>query len=124
MTLKKRVEELANQFAANVLMAIRGASLDEILEGHRAEPSRATAVTPKQAAQPRTKRGARPRTPGVEPATIEAALRANGKALRSEELRRLTGLDKRAFLRAVGEAIQAKRVTKTGEKRATTYRLV
>ncbi len=118
MSLKKTVEELANQFAADLLNAIRGTSLEEILaetgrsRPHTTSPTRGTA---------RRARGSS--GPDATLVRIENALRAHGSEMRSEDLRKEVGVEKGAFSRAIAQAVEAKRITKHGARRATTYRL-
>jgi hypothetical protein len=141
MTLKNRISVLAEEFSAGVLAAIRSASLEEILsEGGR---SRGPAAAHAPAAAAPAKRGpGRPR--GAQSAqsghkksgrlarrspeqiaqvveSIVGALKKQKAGMRSEQLQKLLSLDKKEISGPLAEALDGKKITKKGERRATTY---
>jgi len=127
--LQAAIHQLAENFAKGVLEALRSASLDEIHD-HAAAPARRGPGRPRKSvvadvAVVPAKRG-RPAKPGRPSAdtTVERILyfvRKSPNGLRSEELRARLGLEKVAFRQAAAKAVEAKLITKTGEKRATTF---
>ncbi len=132
-TLQSRIQTLADSFAQGVLAAIRSASLEEILAGGGAAPKRGPGRPPKAAASapkaaPAAKRGKGGRLPRRSPSDIEhviglitKALSDAGKGLRSEELQKVLKLSKKEIVGPLAQALSAKRITKKGQKRATTY---
>jgi hypothetical protein len=130
--LQAAVRQLAETFAQGVLDAIRSSSLEELLNktGSAAAPARRGPGRPRKnaapAAGPAPKKRGRPAKSngGNADATIErivALLQKKPKGLRSEDLRRQLKLDKPVLQRATTKALAAHLITKTGEKRATTY---
>ena len=74
------------------------------------------------------KRGKGGRLPRRSPEDIEKvigsitkALASAGKGLRSEELQKVLKLDKKEITGPIAQALAAKKISKKGEKRATTY---
>jgi len=130
-TLKSTIEQLAKGFAESVLGAIRGASLEDIL----AESGRARAGAPaagrapaaaSKAAPARKGRGGRlaRRSPEQIAAVVDSIVSALEKAkggLRSEQLQKALGLSKKEITGPINEALAAKKIRKTGERRSTTY---
>jgi len=141
MSLKNRIEALAEEFSAGVLAAIRSASLEEILsEGSRSHVTRVThtparvssAAAP--AAEPAKRGPGRPRgkstgrlarrSPEQIAQVVESivsALKKQKAGLRSEQLQKLLSLDKKEISGPLAEAIEGKKITKKGQRRATTY---
>jgi len=146
-SLKTQLDTLAASFAQSILLALREATLDE-LAGAKAvsAPARAaaasSAVAPKKgsssAAPPRKKVG--PAKKGKAPSgkggarvrrsaeqlggtvdRIVDALRSNPSGLRSEHLQVTLGLKKAALVGPLRAALADKRISKQGERRATTY---
>jgi hypothetical protein len=138
MSLKNRIEALAEEFSAGVLAAIRSASLEEILSegshGGRAS-SRAAAPAAASSSDGEAKRGpGRPkgkksgrlarRSPEQIAQVVEAivgALKKQKAGLRSEQLQKLLSLDKKEISGPLNEALEGKKITKKGQRRATTY---
>jgi hypothetical protein len=126
-TLHATIQNLASQFAQGVLDAIRSASLDDILTetgggGRRARAS--VAVSPSAAAVRR--RGDRlPRRSASDIAetvdAIVALLASKPQGLRAEKIRAELGLEAKELPRPISEALRSHRITKKGQKRATTY---
>ncbi len=142
MSLKNRIEALAEEFSAGILAAIRSASLEEILsEGSRSHatrvmhsaPARVSAAAP-AAAEPAKRGPGRPRgkstgrlarrSPEQIAQVVESivgALKKNKTGMRSEQLQKLLSLDKKEISGPLAEAIEGKKITKKGQRRATTY---
>jgi hypothetical protein len=127
MTLKSDIEMLASQFADGVLAALRNASLEDLLEGRvslaaKSAPARTTSTT---TSTPRTKTGGRARRSPSDIAHVEgvivAKLREHRAGLRSEQLQKALKLSKAEIVGPIASALAAKKIVKTGEKRATTY---
>jgi len=150
-TLRNTINELAAKLAAGVLEAIRGASLEELLNetggsgaaftsgGAAAvvrrgpgRPSKAAAVASEGAgpvAAPARGRGRRRgrlarRSAGDISKVVDSIvslLAANLKGLRAEEIRKKLDLDSKELPRPIAEALATHRISKQGQKRATTY---
>ena len=150
-TLRTSITELASHFAAGVLNAIRGASLEEILaETNRtgfgigagasavkrgpgrpkgSGASNGAAASGSAAAEKSGgKKGRRGRLGrrsasdiGAVVERIVTLLGQNPKGLRAEEIRAKLGLDAKELPRPIADALAAKKISKQGEKRATTY---
>ena len=156
-TLRATINELASTFAAGVLSAIRGASLEEILaetnrggsggagagggaarrgpgrpRGSASAAGNAAGETSSagedEGAGRRGRRGRRGRL-GRRSSTDIAAivdsivslLGSNPNGLRAEEIRQQLGLEANELPRPIKEALDSKRISKQGQKRATTY---
>ena len=142
--LEEAIESMAIEFANGILGAIRAAPMDELLGQMRnvglketrqanREASRPAGV-PARASAPRAG-GKKPGKPGKRerlarrgPGDLEAAivqivalLTRHPEGLRSEEIRTTLDLDIREMPRPLQDALAAKRIKKTGDKRATTY---
>jgi hypothetical protein len=123
-TLKTTLESLASDFASQVLLALRGASIDELMEVSRGTAAR------------------RPRAPGVgvkrrgkggrlgrrSTAELEAVLDSivgllekNPKGMRAEQIRESLGVEAKELPRPLAEGLSNGSLKKTGQKRATTY---
>jgi hypothetical protein len=149
MTLKSQISSLAESFAAQVLAAIRGASLQEILEGGAGTAARTSsappvkrgrgrprkdatvapvASAPAAAAAPKAKRGKGGRLARRSPEDLQhvvglivAKLGERKAGMRSEELQKALKLDKKEITGPLNLALSTKKVVKTGQKRSTTY---
>jgi hypothetical protein len=132
MSLKNRISALAEEFSAGVLAAIRSASLEEILsEGGRggASTARASATAAPATRGPGRPRGRKSgrlarRSPAQIAQVVESivgALKKNKAGMRSEQLQKLLSLDKKEISGPLAEALSGKKITKKGERRATTY---
>ena len=130
--LKSTIDTLAQTFAAGILQAIRSAPLDEILgegagRGGRkpGRPAKATTAAESTGGGKRARGGrlAR-RTADDIQAVVESIVSLVKKSkggLRAEQIRAQLNLDKREIGRPIAEALAKKKLTKKGEKRATTY---
>jgi hypothetical protein len=155
-SLRTRLGELVSTFAAGIVDAVRGASLEEI----SGEGPRAVAL-PKARERPAGEREARERTPREErpvaartrpthsapsarsasarPSRAErlprrslteiaavvdqivALLTEHREGLRAEQIRDALGVSAAELPRPLKEGLAARRLVKSGEKRATTY---
>jgi hypothetical protein len=134
-TLKSKIASLADSFAAGVLAAIRSSSLEEILSGGGSAPARRgpgrprkadaveTAETPKPAKRGKGGRLARRSPADIERvvALIVGKLGEHKAGLRSEQLQKVLKLDKKEITGPLNQALAAKKITKKGQKRSTTY---
>jgi hypothetical protein len=111
LTSRSSLNELTRRFATDIIAAIKEA-LDN------AEQSRPRRGRPPGSGR-RRRRGAIDVV--AEGKRILAGLRRYPGGVRSEELRRETGIDKVPFVRAMGRLLADKQITKTGERRRTTY---
>jgi len=139
-SLRSKLDELASSFANDVLRAIRGASIEDLLaestgSGRRVAARRVAAVrslpgsAARAAAAPtagRRRRGGRlaRRSAGDIAGVIDrivGLLRTSPKGLRAEQIRQKLGFQSKELPRPLKEAVDAGRLSKSGEKRATTY---
>jgi len=133
-TLKASIESFAAEFASGVLAAIRGASLEEILNG--SGPTRRGPGRPRGSVSSR--RAGRPSAPGRSArggkrirrsakdiagvaSQIVALVAKHPKGLRGEHIRKELGIAKNHWLKPLGLALGSKKLRKTGQKRSTTY---
>lgn len=125
--LRRAIEELANQFAMSVIGALREASLEEITSvagASRARSGRASDLPPTLGR--RSRGGARlsRRTPqdiGKMVDDIVGLLAKNPAGLRAEQIRDALACEAKELPRPLADGIQEGRITKSGQKRATTY---
>lgn len=128
-TLNRTIESLASNFAAEIIRAIRGASLQEILGAGTAPSPKikiAHRVARKGEAPQRRGKGGRlaRRTQeqiGEQLAKVVALLKKNPDGMRSEEIRDALKLDRREMPRILAEGVASKAFKKKGAKRATVY---
>jgi hypothetical protein len=110
MTLQKTLESLATEFARNVLSALRSASFSDLTESIGA-----TSI-------PIKRRGG-----GVEHVARDVlaltGLLSTRAGLRAEQIRAQLRWDKKKTTKAIMKALDEKRVTKRGQKTASTYYL-
>ena len=131
-TLKNSIRALADTFATSVLAAIRGASLGEILaeggSGKRGPGRPRKAPGDSTAGNPGPRKGKGGRLARRSPEDIErlvglvvGALKSQKAGMRSEQLQKVLKLSKKEIVRPLAEALTAKKITKKGQKRSTTY---
>jgi hypothetical protein len=142
-SLKIKIASLAETFSAGVLAAIRSASLEEILAGGGGALSKRGPGRPPKSSNGRTvarggggqpdplgapKRGKGGRLARRSPSDIEhviglivAKLAEHKAGLRSEQLQKELKLDKKEITGPLNQALAAKKITKKGQKRSTTY---
>jgi len=119
-TLSSRLQDLADKFAADLVHAVRSASLAEILGATgglaSSKPAaKAAAKAAPKAAAPRAARSA------VTVDAIVNVLRQHKNGLRSEHLRKALGAKRGAWRYQMQKAISEKRVRMTGTKNSAVY---
>lgn len=147
--LRSTIEALASQFASSVLDALRSASIDELVAvaggaapasasaparrgpgRPRSTPSAAVEAAPASSGfgAPKAKRGRGGRlgrrSAGDISQMIDAivgALSKSAAGLRAEQIRETLGVEAKELPRPLAEALETGRITKSGQKRATTY---
>lgn len=127
MTLHATINELASNFAHDLLRALRGASLEDIITessaGHvRRGPGRPPSGKGHSTAKSggkRVRRSAEDIAKTVD--KIATALKGHKSGLRSEQLQKVLHLPKKEITRPITLALKSKKITKRGQKRATTY---
>jgi len=140
--LRSTIATLASSFAASVVSAIRGASLEEILsvsgasassEAPRRGPGRPRKVTSHVAAKPAVAaaapaRKSKGRLPRRSPAQIAKALaqvvalvKTKKAGLRSEQIRAALHMQPKEMPRVLKEGLTKKVLKSKGQKRSTTY---
>jgi hypothetical protein len=133
--LRSTIEALASQFATSVLDALRRTTMDELLDvaGSGGGPVRRGPGRPRNvdiAAVPAGPAAGRRRgrlgrrsagdiTHMIE--SIVGALQGATEGMRAEQIREALGVEAKELPRPLAEAISTGRITKTGQKRATTY---
>jgi len=138
--LKSSLQSLAASFAEDVVRAIQGASLQELLgevAGSRARrgASPSPVAAPAMAAEPEGPRGPRAavlsrkgrlkrRSADDIAATlggIVSLLKQNPAGLRAEQIRTQLGMLAKELPRPLAEGLASKSLRKKGQKRATVY---
>jgi hypothetical protein len=124
-TLRAHLNDLANQFAAGVLLAIRSASIDDLL-GETGRERRSAHRGPGRAPAPAKTRGGRlaRRSPEDIAKTlggIVSLLKTKKAGLRSEQIRHTLKLDRRELPRVLKMGLAKKAIRAKGQKRATVY---
>jgi len=146
--LRNSIQHLAADFASAVLKAIRGASLEDILTESQATGATHAAVAPRRGpGRPRRNPVAAPASaPAAAPAPAARKSARNGRlgrrspsdianvvkrivelldshpaGLRAEQIRTSLGLQSKELPRPITEALDSNKISKVGEKRATTY---
>jgi hypothetical protein len=132
---------LAATFAAEVIAAIRGASLQEILTETRSSngiarrgPGRprgsSTKTTNTKGTSPsstsvRTSKGRLHRRSPEELAKaldqVVSIVKASKEGLRAEQIRKKLGMQRKELPRVIKEGLSKKQLKSKGQKRATTY---
>jgi hypothetical protein len=128
--LRTIIAALAHSFADGLLAAIRGASLEEILEVAPSGPRRAGArvIPARSARSAKPARSSTGRLARRSPAQIAKALqevvalvRTNKGGRRAEQIRQALGMEAKEMPRILKEGVAKKVLKSSGEKRATTY---
>jgi hypothetical protein len=141
-TLRDTIHRLAVDFAAGVLGVVRGASLEDILAETGGAVRRGPGRPPSQAVasrvlerSPRAAQAHRPRRTGRKGRLqrrsasdighvvdkIVELLSGKSKGLRAEQIRAALDLSSKELPRPIALALSSKKISKTGQKRATTY---
>jgi hypothetical protein len=129
--LENAIQSLASTFAINVLTALRGASITELLSiagsgsgsGSGNGAKRSVVVAPPKATAKRGGRLARRSNVDLSAmvSQIVSTLAQHETGLRSEELRAMLGVDKKELPRPLKEGLASGSISKKGQKRATVY---
>jgi hypothetical protein len=127
MSLKNRISELAEEFSAGVLLALRSASLDELNEGMGVSSARRGSLIAADTGP--AKRGRKPgrlaRRSDEDLAavveTIVSCVRKHSDGIRSEDIRKELDIAKNELARPLQLALENGTLRKEGHKRATLY---
>lgn len=130
--LRATIEDLSSRFAANLIEALRGASIDEILSlssgGGARRPGRPARAEAPAAAPATRRRGRGGRLPRRSPSDIAGMVDAiadllakHPNGLRAEQIRAQLDVEAKELPRPLSDGVKAGRLTKQGQKRATTY---
>jgi hypothetical protein len=126
-TLHASINSLAQTFATRVIEAIRSASLEDILgetSGAKRGPGRpAMGSAPARRNGRASKRLARRSARDIAGVTerIVSLVKSKRGGLRAEQIRAELGIAKNEWMRPLEQALSSKKLTKKGQKRATTY---
>jgi hypothetical protein len=123
-SLRHHLHDLAERFASDVLAAIRGASIEDLVAetgGAKGTPGPARGMRP--GARTDGGRLARRTAEDIDSTLglVVAALRATPEGMRSEEIRDFLKIDKRALPRVLARGLQTKKLRSKGQRRGTTY---
>lgn len=131
--LRSTIESLASQFASSILDALRSASIDELADvagrNGGARRGRPPAERTDSSAGPAARRRGRGGRLGRRSAgditrmveSIVELLQRSSEGLRAEQIREALAVEAKELPRPLAEAISSGRITKSGQKRATTY---
>lgn len=138
-SLHAHIADLASEFAASVIAAVRGASLLEILGETTGGPPRRgpgrprgssskakTSGNEERASAPARKIRGRLRRRSLEGITkaleqVVALVKAKKEGLRAEEIRAALKMDRKELPRVLKEGLAKKQLKSKGRKRATVY---
>lgn len=120
--LRQTIETHAQQFAAAIVQALRGASLDELVTitgaaGRGASP-RLTGAAPKKSGR-LGRRSADDIARVLE--NVVAVLAQHPEGLRAEQIKAALQLDTREMPRPLAEGLKSGTLKKSGQRRATVY---
>jgi hypothetical protein len=130
MPLRSNLSALVSSFANDVLDAIRGASLQELLAesggGARrgpGRPPRSKATPPTSARARKSGRLARRSAEDIAKALerVVALVKTKKDGLRAEQIRTALKMQAKEMPRILGEGLAKKKLKAKGQKRATTY---
>jgi hypothetical protein len=128
--LKRTIEALASEFALSILGALRAASIDELTDvasgaGVRRgpRPGRPAAAEPVAKKRGRGGRLGRRSTADIGRMVddIVGLLQKFPGGMRAEQIRDALGCQAKELPRPLADGLAEGRITKTGQKRATTY---
>jgi len=131
-SLQSTLNDLAESFAASILAAIRGASLDELISTNgkpkNSDRSPRAAAPPTSVPAVRKSSASAGRLQRRSPEDIAAALghvvslvKKHKEGLRAEQIRSELGLQAKEMPRILKEGLERKALKSKGQKRATTY---
>lgn len=127
--LKSTIEGLANEFAMSIISALRAASIDELtgvtglgarVGGRSGRPAMAPAGGPKRGRGGRLGRRSTADI-GRMVDSIVSLLQKHPEGLRAEQIREALSCQAKELPRPLADALTEGRISKTGQKRATTY---
>jgi hypothetical protein len=129
--LRSTIERLSAQFAASVIDALRNVSIEEIYAVTKASNGAARTRTRESGAEGggRSSRasgrlGRRTQDDIARMVdSIAALLLKNPDGLRAEQIRESLGVEAKELPRPLADGVASGRLTKVGQKRATTYSL-
>jgi hypothetical protein len=125
--LKSTIEDLAAEFAMSIVGALRTASIDELLSlgASRARGGRVTLPSTEGVARPRGRGGRLGRRSTADIGRmldgIVELLGKHPEGLRAEQIREALACQAKELPRPLADGLREGRITKTGQKRATTY---
>jgi hypothetical protein len=132
--LQSTLQSLAASFAADVVRAIQGSSLQDLLgevsggKGRGPAAQRTNGAAVHEGGKPRGAAGKRPRlkrrTPDDIAATLQRIVSLLGDkpdGLRAEQIRVELGVEAKELPRPLADGIAARTLRKKGQKRATVY---
>ncbi len=126
-SLRRQLDDLASTFTLGVLHAIRSASIEDLLaeSGGRRFAARAMAAAAGAAGRARNRTGRLPRRSAADIGQvidrIVALVKQSPKGMRAEQIRQKLDMQAKEMPRPLKEAVEAGRLSKSGQKRATTY---
>lgn len=136
-TLRSRLEALAGSFAGDVLAAVRGMSLQELVSeaADRRGNGRSAPTVPRGAAPTAqaTANGAKrgrgagrlkrrsPQDIAQALGKVVALVRQHKQGLRAEQIRKQLGMQPKEMPRVLKDGLSSKKLKAKGQKRATTY---
>jgi hypothetical protein len=137
-TLRATLASLAQAFADSVFAAIRGASLEELLEdttggAARRRPGRLPTLAslpglplPARSGRPTPAKSGRLKRRSPEEIAkaldgVVLLVKSSREGLRSEQIREALGMDRKEMPRVLKEGLAKRRLRAKGNKRATVY---
>lgn len=129
-TLRQALEDQSRRFASEIVNALRSASLDELMsiaggEAFRLPKLPGNAPSAPKAAKAANKEGRlNRRSPEDITRTLDnilAVLAVHPEGLRAEQIKEALNLDKREMPKPLALGLETGALTKSGNKRATTY---
>ncbi|MBX3200621.1 MAG: hypothetical protein KF894_20955 [Labilithrix sp.] len=126
--LKSTIEGLAREFATSIISALRAASIDELSDVSGLGRRGARGARPVVADAGGRKRGRGGRLGRRSPDDIAqvvdeivSLLEKSPEGLRAEQIREALACQAKELPRPLADALAAGRISKSGQKRATTY---
>jgi hypothetical protein len=134
-SLKSRLSDLASSFADEVIAALQGASLHELIgseAGGSSSNGRQSRIASRPPAAAPSSQPKAARTPGRLPRRspdeiakaldrMVSLLKKHKDGLRAEEIRANLGMEPKEMPRILKEGVSTKKLSSKGQKRATTY---
>jgi hypothetical protein len=129
-SLQSTLSDLATSFASSILDALRGASLNELVQsngqvrpsGRSPRSATVAATTPTKPARSNGRLARRsPEDIAASLGQVVALVKKNKEGLRAEQIRSQLGLQPKEMPRILKEGLDKKVLKSKGQKRATTY---